>query len=511
MIQNALMNPKKADLNKDRKLSSYEKKRGAAIEKNIAESTSKHTVKYSKSNDTYQVWLADEIVTDFATKEKADAEAKRLNALQDVKRIDKAQVNEASDNEIILSNEILDFLEERGIIDPSDAQKVHKDLTSFLKSKIIKQGNLDEDLDLGHTDNEPHMLKADLYRIGKYAMELYKMVDKFDNDQEVDFPHWWQAKIINAKSCLVSAKHYLDFELKEPQIDAMVDVASEEGALGENAMEDINYRNSNNTMRSVYDLAKKFQDVELFKNKWYEIYSRGLQDKDADTDEWLENIFRKAQYKTKSNFLPSTSFSNQLYSKPTTISNQLYSRITEGLFDRIKSQVKATSSNIGQRVKNVGAAIQGKPEDFKNPWVTSGMSKIKSKAQNFESDVKDMLNDLNILFPEEKLEKAPGIKDLINSYQNLLNSVLKANTALSKGTPVNVTNKSTSTPTAPKPTTPTPKPATSKPSTPEKPSTPKSLTVKPTTSSSQLYSRPTTTTSKTSTRDEKGRFISNKK
>jgi hypothetical protein len=155
MVKDALMNPKKADLNKDGELSPYEKKRGAAIEKNIAESTSKHTVKYSKSNDTYQVWLADEIVTDFATKEKADAEAKRLNALQDVKRIDKAQVNEASDNEIILSNEILDFLEERGIIDPSDAQKVHKDLTSFLKSKIIKQGNLDEDLDLGHTDNEP--------------------------------------------------------------------------------------------------------------------------------------------------------------------------------------------------------------------------------------------------------------------------------------------------------------------------------------------------------------------
>jgi hypothetical protein len=234
MVKDALMNPKKADLNKDGELSPYEKKRGAAIEKNIAESTSKHTVKYSKSNDTYQVWLADEIVTDFATKEKADAEAKRLNALQDVKKIDKAQVNEASDNEIILSNEILDFLEERGIIDPSDAQKVHKDLTSFLKSKIIKQGNLDEDLDLGHQDNEPHMLKADLYRIGKYAMELYKMVDKFDKmDNEVDFPHWWQAKIIKSKDMLVSAKHYLDFETKEPQIDAMVDVASEEGVIGE--------------------------------------------------------------------------------------------------------------------------------------------------------------------------------------------------------------------------------------------------------------------------------------
>ena len=109
------------------------------------------------------------------------------------------------------------------------------------KEKVFQSENearkfastLNEDLDLGHQDNEPHMLKADLYRIGKYAMELYKMVDKFDNSQEVDFPHWWQAKIINAKSCLVSAKHYLDFELKEPQLDAMVDVASEEGALDE--------------------------------------------------------------------------------------------------------------------------------------------------------------------------------------------------------------------------------------------------------------------------------------
>jgi len=120
----------------------------------------------------------------------------------------------------------------------SEKKKPFPDLTGdgkvtqadILKARGVK---LDEDMDLGHEDDEPHMLKADLYRIGKYAMELYKMVDQFDNGQEVDFPHWWQAKIIQAKSCLVSAKHYLDFEIKEPQIDAMVDVASEEGAIDE--------------------------------------------------------------------------------------------------------------------------------------------------------------------------------------------------------------------------------------------------------------------------------------
>jgi hypothetical protein len=85
-----------------------------------------------------------------------------------------------------------------------------------------------EDLDLGHTDNEPHMIKGELARIGKYAMELYKIVDQFEGPQEVDFPGWWQAKITTAKNMISSAKHYLEFELEEPKIDAMVDVASEE-------------------------------------------------------------------------------------------------------------------------------------------------------------------------------------------------------------------------------------------------------------------------------------------
>jgi hypothetical protein len=87
------------------------------------------------------------------------------------------------------------------------------------KDKEIKEG----DLDLGHQDNEPHMLKKDLYRTAKYASELYMMVNEFDNKGiEVDFPHWWQSKIIKAKEMLISAKHYLDGELKIPQIDAML-------------------------------------------------------------------------------------------------------------------------------------------------------------------------------------------------------------------------------------------------------------------------------------------------
>ena len=82
--------------------------------------------------------------------------------------------------------------------------------------------NMKEDLDVGHQDNEPAMLKKDVYRIAKMASMLYKELDKFDNGQEVDFPHWWQAKIIKAYDYLQAAYGYLDAELKTQQIDNTV-------------------------------------------------------------------------------------------------------------------------------------------------------------------------------------------------------------------------------------------------------------------------------------------------
>jgi hypothetical protein len=62
-------------------------------------------------------------------------------------------------------------------------------------------------------------------------MELYQMVDQFEGEGEVDFPAWWQAKITTAKNMVSSAKHYLEFELKEPEIDAMVSVATGEDII----------------------------------------------------------------------------------------------------------------------------------------------------------------------------------------------------------------------------------------------------------------------------------------
>ena len=96
-------------------------------------------------------------------------------------------------------------------------------LTPKEKEELVRAGakvtTMEEDLDLGHEDHEPHMIKSELYQIAKYAIELYKMVDQFDSEAEVDFPAWWQSKITKANSMVSSAKHYLEFELAKPAMD----------------------------------------------------------------------------------------------------------------------------------------------------------------------------------------------------------------------------------------------------------------------------------------------------
>ena len=155
------------------------------------------------------------------------AEAEKVAYAKAVKQVKKQALEkteeEPMDKTEKLKEMVKDALTRKPVKEDAEAEAV----------KGIDDAPISEDLDIGHQDDEPGMLKADVYRIGKYAMELYKMVDQFEGQGEVDFPHWWQSKIIKSKDMLVSAKHYLDFELKEPQIDAMVDVAQDVEVIDE--------------------------------------------------------------------------------------------------------------------------------------------------------------------------------------------------------------------------------------------------------------------------------------
>lgn len=92
-----------------------------------------------------------------------------------------------------------------------------------IELQLNEQGEIEgADLDVGHQDDEPNMLKKDIYDIAVYAAKLYKQLDKYDQmDGEVDFPHWWQGKVIKAREFMSSAQHYLEAEEKQPLIDQL--------------------------------------------------------------------------------------------------------------------------------------------------------------------------------------------------------------------------------------------------------------------------------------------------
>lgn len=101
----------------------------------------------------------------------------------------------------------------------------------------MQEGDVDAemdggDLDVGHQDDEPNMLRKDLYDIITYAAKLYKQLAKYDNyDGEVDFPQWWQKKIILSRDYMSAAQHYLESEEKQPAIDQLaLEVVTEEKA-----------------------------------------------------------------------------------------------------------------------------------------------------------------------------------------------------------------------------------------------------------------------------------------
>ena len=204
MVEAAISNPKAADLNKDGKLSDYEAKRGAAIEKNLQKEEDVEELFGSSIFDDDE----EEKVLGVSVKEDEDRFV--AAAMQDLEQVIRNLAHTA-------------YISEDEAIEMAISK-----LEAMLDGRDDLEENVKEDLDIGHQDDEPKMLKSDLYRIAKYAAELYKMIDAYDNmPNEVDFPHWWQGKIIKARDYMVGAKHYLDGEEKIDQIDTMNEEVSE--------------------------------------------------------------------------------------------------------------------------------------------------------------------------------------------------------------------------------------------------------------------------------------------
>jgi len=78
-------------------------------------------------------------------------------------------------------------------------------------------------LSVGHVDDEAGMLKQTVYDIVKYGADLYKMLERYESlNMHVDFPHWWQSKVVKARDYISMTTHYLEYETNEREIQSQI-------------------------------------------------------------------------------------------------------------------------------------------------------------------------------------------------------------------------------------------------------------------------------------------------
>ena len=125
-----------------------------------------------------------------------------------------------------------DFIKKYGKQNADDlyeAQDKDEVAESFARMRLLAGLPINEDdvtkVAVGHVDAEADMLRKELFKIGKYSVELYKMLGELPDG---DFPHWWQAKIVKAGEYIGSAKHYLEGEMYAPEEESPIDRPPEE-------------------------------------------------------------------------------------------------------------------------------------------------------------------------------------------------------------------------------------------------------------------------------------------
>ena len=135
------------------------------------------------------------------------------------------------------------------------------------------------------------------------------MMDGLEGMGEVDFPAWWQSKITTAKNNIAGAKHYLEFELREPTIDAIVDdnildVEVDESQLGTDG--DTGFQSSLYTPNEMgaasvgQKLAKELKEG-LPKGYWDKKIDAKDEDQDGKVDENITGEYegKPVKYKLK--------------------------------------------------------------------------------------------------------------------------------------------------------------------------------------------------------------------
>ena len=271
---------------------------------------------------------------------------------------------------------------ERGarLSDPKDKQR----------SKIPPVTQYNEgDLDIGHQDDEPDMLKQYAYDIATYGAKLYKRLHKYDQmDGEVDFPNWWQAKVILARDYISKAQHYLEFEEKQPAIDQM---ALEEGRRRKMKGGKVVTENDYETGGYVESMAPMLE--------------KAVRQLEAVWEEWKGG--------------PATEAAMVPHAKKDLL-NYLESRISLG--EETIDELSEEEIDLKEAVKNIITRVLN--EETINEAATGNLSQMASKYNDFEgmqsaiNDLENIVTDVESYYAKtkDKIQKVyDGFKDIKNT------------------------------------------------------------------------------------------------
>jgi len=217
----------------------------------------------------------DNIVKDLSQADKVIKIIKMMNPevrqdlLTKIARMGQDNINEddlvsITDGQYAYIKGIIDILKSGEM--PQDIE-YRREAIKALASLLRNPGSIKEDMDVGHQDDEPSMLKSTAYESAAYAAKLYKKLAKYDQfDGEVDFPNWWQSKLILAKDYLSKAFHYIDSKEKQPMIDklALENKQVKESPEQEDAVNDLR-----NIVDQLEELGEEARDLvrQFFPNE----------------------------------------------------------------------------------------------------------------------------------------------------------------------------------------------------------------------------------------------------
>ena len=196
-----------------------DKKGGTNFFKNVFKTLTGLEFKDIDLNNSTHAALLNKAAVDL--KRAGDDIVTKEELIKNIKKVKNQDIKEDQKNFIITTKkgdtEIISM-------DPLTATKLKSDpnidsikSTTGLKLKELNPDNLTNDIGKdNYVDDEGRYAKSQIYKMGKYAVKLHRMLDDMEQ-----LPAWLQSKITKASDYMSMVYHYLDYEFARRDGDLM--------------------------------------------------------------------------------------------------------------------------------------------------------------------------------------------------------------------------------------------------------------------------------------------------